>query len=80
MNASPENVMDLRLSRWGHPLPVAEAGLIANGTIDVIRKPFKRRVFFVEQDNWILPAFETAAGEAMIWAPVVDQFLKRGGQ
>jgi len=80
MNASPENVMDLRLSRWGHPLPVAEAGLIANGTIDVIRKPFKRRVFFVEQDNWMLPAFETAAGEAMIWAPVVDQFLKRGGQ
>ena len=77
VGASPSDVQDLRITRWGHPLPSADAGLIANGVIDAIRKPFQERVFFVEQDNWMLPAFETAATEALIWAPVIDKYLKK---
>lgn len=68
-------IADLRLARWGHPMPVPARGLIANGVIDQIRKPFRRRVFFVEQDNWMLPAIEVCANEALTWAPQVRRVL-----
>lgn len=71
-----EDIVDLRLARWGHPLPVAEAGLYHQGVIDTIRKPFGDRVFFIEQDNWMLPALETAAGEALTFSPQIDKFLQ----
>ena len=58
--------MDIRISRWGHALPVAQTGLIADGTLEKIRKPFRERVFFVEQDNWALPALDTSVNEALI--------------
>jgi len=32
-------------------------------------------VFFVEQDNWALPSFETAVGEAWHFAPRVAKAL-----
>jgi protoporphyrinogen oxidase len=70
-----EDIADLRLARWGHPIPVAAPGLIAEGVPEILRKPFKERVFFVEQDNWALPAFETALTEAQIWAPEVEKKL-----
>ena len=71
-----ENVVDLRLTRWGHPLPVAEAGLIANRVVDAVRAPLGGRIFFVNQDNWALPAFETAITEALHFAPQVEAALK----
>jgi phytoene dehydrogenase-like protein len=71
-----EHVLDLRLTRWGHPLPVAEAGLIAGRTVDALRAPLAGRVFFVNQDNWALPAFETAITEALHYAPQVDGVLR----
>lgn len=74
---TPADVVDVRVARWGHPLPFAAAGLFADGTIDAIQRPFRERVFFVEQDNWMLPAFETAAYEALYWAPQVDALLQR---
>jgi hypothetical protein len=70
-----ENMVDLRMARWAHPLPVASPGLIAEGVVDLLRKPFRKRVFFVEQDNWALPAFETAVTEALIWAPEIESLL-----
>ncbi|MCB0334477.1 MAG: FAD-dependent oxidoreductase, partial [Bdellovibrionales bacterium] len=64
-------VKDIRLARWGHPLVVPKPGLISSKNIANIRKPFKDRVFFVEQDNWALPAFETSVTEALLWAPKI---------
>ncbi|MFN8389177.1 MAG: FAD-dependent oxidoreductase [Bdellovibrionota bacterium] len=72
-----QNVVDLRIARWGHPLPVAGVGLIADGTLEAVRKPFRDRVFFVEQDNWALPAFETAVTEALSGAELVKAFLAK---
>jgi len=72
------DVIDIRVARWGHPLPVAQAGLIADGVPEALRKPFRERVFFVEQDNWALPAFETAVTEALTLAPLVERALARG--
>jgi protoporphyrinogen oxidase len=70
-----EHVVDMRLTRWGHPLPVAEAGLIAGRVVDALRAPLAGRVFFVNQDNWALPAFETAVTEALHFAPQVERVL-----
>jgi len=72
---APADVADIRVARWGHPLPVAAAGLIADGVPERLRKPFRERVFFVEQDNWALPAFETAVTEALVFAPRVEKAL-----
>jgi hypothetical protein len=35
-------------------------------------------VFFVEQDNWALPAFETGVTEAITWSPEVAKVLDPG--
>jgi hypothetical protein len=69
------DVAGIRLARWGHALPVAETGLIAGGTVDRLRKPFRDGLFFVQQDNWALPAIETATAEAFHWAPRVEKYL-----
>ena len=75
VGVAADAITDLRLSRWGHPMPVPARGLIADGVIDQLRKPFRRRVFFVEQDNWMLPAIEVCAIEALAWAPQVRRIL-----
>lgn len=76
LGVEKKNVVDFRITRWGHPLPLAEHGLVANKVTDTIRKPFKDRVFFIEQDNWMLPAFEVAFGEAKIWTKEIKKKLK----
>lgn len=76
LKIKPEQMVDLRVARWGHPLPVSGVGMIADGTLESVRKPFGNRVFFIEQDNWALPAFETAIGEVNAWAPEVEKVLK----
>ncbi len=73
---SEKNMRELRVARWGHPLPLAQTGLFANQVVDKLFAPFQSRIFFVEQDNWALPAFETAAMEAIRWAPQIDRFLR----
>lgn len=75
LNLRREDIAGIRLARWGHALPVAETGLIAGGTVDRLRKPFRGGMFFVQQDNWALPAIETATAEAFHWAPRVEKYL-----
>jgi hypothetical protein len=55
-----EHIVDVRIARWRHALPIAATGLIADGTIDAIRTRFRGRVFLVEQDNRALPALRPA--------------------
>ena len=64
LKLSPQDVADIRVTRWGHPIPLSETGNYAEGKVDILRKPFKDRVFFVNQDNWMLPALETILTEA----------------
>ena len=64
-------IVDLRIARWGHPIPVPAPGLIAEGAMEMIRKPFRNRVFFIDQDNWMLPAMETGLTEAMQFTPAI---------
>ena len=70
-----EWIEEVRIARWGHPFPVALPGFISDGNPEILKKPFKEKVFFVEQDNWALPAFETSATEAF---EVARQIRKSG--
>lgn len=75
LGIDPVHVVGMRLTRWGHPLPLADIGLLADGVPQVLRHPFRDRVFFVEQDNWALPAIETSLGEATHFAPLIRAAL-----
>jgi len=70
------DIETLRLTLWGHALPLAEKGLYSSGVIDKIRKPFKDRVFFVEQDNWAYPSFQTGPTEVAILKKEILKFLE----
>lgn len=70
-----EKLVDIRITRWGHPLPLSAVGNIASGKINELRKPFGKRIFFVEQDNWMVPAFETCFAEANHWAPKIREII-----
>lgn len=68
---SDDDIVDLRLTRWGHPLPLAAVGLLDSGVVDTLREPIDDRIYFIEQDNWALPAIETVAAEAVFWSSVI---------
>lgn len=68
-------VRQVRLTRWGHAMPVAHPGFIADGHADRVRAPFNGNVHFVNQDNYVLPAVETCLLEARRVAQEVDRLL-----
>jgi hypothetical protein len=68
-------VKDIRIQRWGHPMPLPSVGLISSGTVDLLRAPFQERVFFIEQDNWMCAAIETGLSEALNFAPQIREVL-----
>ena len=59
-----EMVDQVRVTRWGHAIPIAEPGRIVDGTTEDLRRPFEGRVYFVNQDNWLLPAVENSLLDA----------------
>lgn len=70
-----EAVREVRLTRWGHALPLARPGFLAEGLPERLREPWKERVWFVHQDTWALPALETSMLEALAIAPRVAASL-----
>jgi hypothetical protein len=57
-------VRQVRLTRWGHAMPIPRPGLIANGTVELAARPLGNNVFFANQDNWALPAVENSILDA----------------
>ena len=61
----PESaVREVRFTRWGHALPLATPGYIADGAPEQHLRPFQGSVSFVHQDNWALPAVENSIFDA----------------
>jgi hypothetical protein len=58
-------IKGIRMTRWGHALPLAQAGLMAKGTFQLINRPINNSIFFANQDNWCNPCFESAAYASM---------------
>lgn len=59
-NTSTDKVEGIRLTRWGHALPLAYKGMINSGVLEQARAPINNKIFFANQDNWANPCFETA--------------------
>lgn len=75
LGVSLDHLTDMRITRWGHALPLAESGLIAQGLPDLLSRPIGDRIFFANQDNWALPAFETAVTVGLEAAEQVRRIL-----
>lgn len=73
-----QHVLQIRLARWGHAMPYATPGTYLGGLPQELRRPLMDRIWFVNQDNWLLPAVETCLSEAMWAASRVDAALGRG--
>ncbi|MBI2339797.1 MAG: FAD-dependent oxidoreductase [Deltaproteobacteria bacterium] len=76
LSLNADDLLDIRITRWGHALPVAETGLIADGTVTRASQPLQDRIFFANQDNWANPCFETALASANEAARMVRGSLK----
>lgn len=57
-------ILGLRLTRWGHALPLAERGALAAGFPERASSPIGQRIYFANQDNWVNPSFEVAVAAA----------------
>ncbi len=60
LGLSWSDIDGLRLTRYGHALPVAQTGGIASGLFERASKPINNKIFFANQDNWGNPCFETS--------------------
>ena len=74
LKIAPSDVAEVRLTRWGHAMPIAAPNAIATGTAELARRPINEKLWFVNQDNWLLPAVETCLQEAETWSA---EILKR---
>jgi hypothetical protein len=67
IGVAPHEVAEVRLARFGHAMPIAAPNAIATGIAERVRRPIADRIYFVNQDNWLLPAVETCLEEAFTW-------------
>lgn len=77
LGLGPQNIQVVRMTRWGHSLPVAWRGLLASGVAEKAHQPVGGRLFFANQDNWANPSFECAFEEAITAAGHVHAVLGR---
>ena len=69
-------VKQVRMTRWGHAMPIHAQGLISNGTCEEVRRPtMNDRLFFVQQDNWALPAIENCLLDAKAYTDIIQDQL-----
>lgn len=64
LDVSESAIRQVRFTRWGHAMPISRPGLIANGIVETAARPIDNKVFFVNQDNWALPAVENSVLDA----------------
>lgn len=66
----------IRLTRWGHAIPLAQKGLIADESLEKIGAPLDNKIFFANQDNFMNPSFETCLSAAQIATAQLRRALK----
>ncbi len=74
-NTPVSAVKEIRLTRWGHAMPISEPGFIASGAPQQLLRPYEGAVYFVNQDNWALPAVENCLIDANNIMPEIDAAL-----
>lgn len=64
LNVQESDILGVRMTRWGHSLPLARIGALSSGQLEVASASIGDRIFFANQDNWVNPSFEVALQEA----------------
>jgi len=75
MGISADTVHGIRLTRWGHAMPVPKVGIYRAGLPEKLSASLHGSIHFANQDNWCLPAFETAMEEAFTASTLVRKAL-----
>jgi hypothetical protein len=65
LGLSPDKVKHIRMSGWGHAMVIPTPGLISSGVPQRASAPHHDRIFFAQQDNHAMSAFEVAFAAAM---------------
>lgn len=65
LNIPESAVVDVRIARWGHPMPLHRPGMIASGLLEKASAPIADRIFFAQQDNWANPCLENVFAASM---------------
>jgi hypothetical protein len=68
-------VRQVRLTRWGHAMPLAVPQFIADGRAARVQRPLGGCIHFVNQDNWALPAVENSVLDARTVATAIERSL-----
>lgn len=72
---SAKDVLQVRWSRWGHAMPIPRPCWLTSGAPELLRRPLLGRIWFANQDNWMLPAVETSLTEGLDAASHVNSAL-----
>lgn len=70
-----EDVAGVRLTRWGHSLPLARTGMIASGVAERASAPIANKIFFAQQDNWVNPCLEVCQETAKLAEEQIRKIL-----
>lgn len=68
LKVSTNAIEGIRMSRWGHALPLAQTGFLASHSDLTFKTPTNDRIFYANQDNDANPSFEAAFFNAEIAA------------
>jgi hypothetical protein len=72
-----KNIQGIRMTRWGHSVPTASPGCVANGNLARSHRTIANRIFFANQDNWADPSFESSVLAADAAANEISKILHK---
>jgi protoporphyrinogen oxidase len=71
---SNKQIKGVRLTRWGHSMPLASTNMIASGILEIARASIRDKIYFANQDNFVNPCFETAIAVALKMKESFEKF------
>jgi hypothetical protein len=79
LGLTTQDIAGVRLTRWGHSIPLARVGALTNGQAEAASNTFQNRVVFANQDNYLNPAFESAFSAAQHAQAEIREILSNIG-
>ncbi|MCB0369914.1 MAG: amine oxidase, partial [Bdellovibrionales bacterium] len=74
---SQNDIAAVRMTLWGHAVPLCQAGLASSKTLELASKPIGN-IYFANQDNLVSPCYETAEQSALEAAQrIIHRIQKR---
>jgi hypothetical protein len=65
------DLQGVRMTRWGHALPVAQVGFFSSGLAEIVNRNIQGKIFFANQDNYSNPSFEACLSAVEELKPLV---------